>query len=127
MFDSIINSVGEKFGLGDKAGAFVSALLALMTDRENGGFTGFINRFRKVGLGDLADSWISSGANTPISYEQVESAFGEGTLHDISEQTGVDYKTTVDATGYIVPHIIDDLTPDGEIPSEGDLLSRIGT
>ncbi len=75
MFDSIINDAQEKFGLGDKAGVLVSTLLALMTDKENGGFAGFINHFREVGLGDTADSWISSGANTPISNEQIESAF----------------------------------------------------
>lgn len=125
MFDSIINGVGEKFGLGDKAGALVSALLALMTDNGNGGFTGFINRFRSAGLGDLADSWISSGANTPISNEQLESALGEETLRGISEKVGVSYADTVGASGYIIPHVVDDLTPDGEMPNDEDLLSRV--
>jgi len=126
MFDSIIRGVGEKFGLGDKAGALISALLALMTDSERGGFTGFLNRFGEAGLGDLASSWISSGSNTPISSEQLESALGENNLRGISEQVGADYKTTVDAAGYALPHLVDDLTPDGEIPTESDLLSRVG-
>ena len=127
MFDSIIKGVNEKFDLGDKAGALVSAILALMTDRANGGFAGFINRFRSAGLGDLADSWVSSGANTPISNEQLESALGEDTLRGISEKIGADYETTVGASSYVIPHIVDDLTPDGEIPGDDDLLSRIGT
>ena len=126
MFDSIIRGVGEKFGLGDKAGALISALLALMTNSERGGFTGFLNRFREAGLGDLAGSWISSGSNTPISNEQLESALGENNLRAISEQIGADYKTTVDAAGYALPHLVDDLTPDGEVPTESDLLSRVG-
>ena len=126
MFDSIIKGVNEKYDLGDKAGALVSAILALMTDKENGGFAGFINRFRSAGLGGLADSWISSGANTPVSYEQLESALGEETLRGISENVGTEYKTTVNASEYIIPHLIDDLTPDGEIPNENDLLSRFG-
>ncbi len=126
MFNSIINGAAEKFGLGDKAGALVSALLALMTDSGNGGFAGFLNRFRKAGLGDLADSWVTSGANAPISYEQTESAFGTKTLNEISEQVGIDYKTTVSATAYLIPHLVNDLTPNGEVPNENDLLSRIG-
>lgn len=126
MFDSIIKSVNEKYDLGDKAGALVAAILALMTDRASGGFAGFIDRFRVVGLGDLAGSWISSGANTPVSYEQLESALGEDTLRGLSEKAGTDYKTTVAAGEYIIPHLVDDLTPDGEIPDENDLLSRAG-
>lgn len=126
MFDSIISSVNEKYDLGDKAGALVSALIALMTDNKSGGFTGFINRFRAAGLGDLADSWISSGANTPVSNEQLESALGEDALRGLSEKIGADYKTTVDATGYALPHLVDDLTPDGEMPNNEDLLSRVG-
>ncbi|MGI9055504.1 MAG: YidB family protein, partial [Pyrinomonadaceae bacterium] len=126
MFDSIIKDVNEKYDLGDKAGALVSAILALMTDKGNGGFAGFIDRFRATGLGDLADSWISSGANTPVSYEQLESALGEDTLRGISEQVGTDYETTVNASEYVIPHLVDDLTPNGEIPNESDLLSQVG-
>lgn len=126
MFDSIISSVNEKYNLGDKAGALVSALVALMTDGKNGGFAGFINRFRAAGLGDLADSWISSGANTPISNEQLESALGEDTLRGLSEKVGASYADTVGASGYIIPHVVDDLTPDGEMPNDDDLLARTG-
>ena len=126
MFSSIINEAGEKYGLGDKAGGLVSALLALMTDPQNGGFAGFLNRFRQVGLGDLADSWVASGANTPISYEQTESAFGDETLRSIADKAGVDYKTATTATAHIIPHLVDDLTPNGTVPDDGDLLSRIG-
>ena len=125
MFDSIIRDVNEKFDLGDKAGALVSAILALMTDSANGGFAGFINRFRAAGLGDLAESWISSGANTSVSYEQLESALGEETLRGISEKVGTDYKTTVNASEYVIPHLVNDLTPNGEIPHENDLLSQV--
>lgn len=126
MFDSIINSVNEKYDLGDKAGALVSALVGLMTDGKSGGFRGFIERFRRAGLGDLADSWISSGANTPVSNEQLESALGEDVLRGISQKVGANYADTVGASGYIIPHVVDDLTPDGELPNENDLLSRVG-
>lgn len=126
MFSSIIDGVNEKYDLGDKAGELVSAILILITDRKSDGFAGFINRFRAVGLGDLANSWVSSGANTPISYEQTESVFGEDTLRGLSEKSGADYETTVHASSYIIPYLVDDLTPDGEIPNEEDLLSRAG-
>lgn len=127
MFDSIIKSVNEKYDLGDKADALVSAILTLMTDSAGGGFAGFINRFRTNGLGELANSWISSDANTQISNEQLESALGEDTLRGISDKIRADYEATIGASSLAIPHLVDELTPNGEIPNEGDLLSKVGT
>jgi uncharacterized protein YidB (DUF937 family) len=126
MFNSIIDEAAGRFDLGDKAGTLLSALLAMITDKGRGGFAGLLDRFRAVGLGDTAESWINSGVNTPLSYEQLESAFGEETLKNLSGQVGLEYKKTVSASAFMLPRIIDQLTPDGRIPSENDLLSRIG-
>lgn len=126
MFNSIIDEAAGQFDLEDKAGTLFSALLSMITDNRSGGFAGLLNRFRAVGLGDTADSWINSGANTPLSYEQLESAFGEETLKNLSGQVGLEYKKTVSASAFMLPRIIDQLTPDGSIPNETDLLSRIG-
>ena len=38
LFDSIISTAGERFGLGDKSGTLLSALLSLMTNQNSGGF-----------------------------------------------------------------------------------------
>ncbi len=126
MFDSIIKEAQEKFNLGDKAGGLLSTLVVLMTNKDDGGFSGFLERFKEAGLGDVASSWVNSGANTPISNEQVESVFGEETLKDISENAELDYATTTSATAFMTPHIVDNLTPDGVVPSESDLLTKIG-
>lgn len=126
MFDSIINEAGEKFNLGGKAGTLLSALLALMTDKNRGGFAGFLEKFNTVGLGDTVSSWVSAGTNTPVSNEQIESALGEETLKDIANQTGTDYQSATSATAYMTPRVIDALTPEGVVPQESDLLSRIG-
>ncbi len=126
MFDSIINEAGEKFNLGGKSGTLLAALLALMTDRTRDGLTGFLERFNRVGLGDTASSWVNSGTNTPLSNEQLESALGSDTLDEISNQAGTDYQTTASASAYLIPRIVDNLTPNGVIPASGDVLSRIG-
>lgn len=127
MFGSMIEEAAGRFDLGDKAGTLLSALLALMTNKKRGGLAGFLSRFREVGLGDTADSWINSGANTPLSYEQLESALGEETLQNISGQVGLEYEKTVFASAYMIPHIIDQISPEGIIPQDDRLLSRIGS
>jgi uncharacterized protein YidB (DUF937 family) len=126
MFDSIINEAGEKFNLGGKAETLLSALLALMTDKNRGGFAGFLENFSRAGLGDTLTSWVGAGSNTPISNEQIESALGKDTLRGIATETGTDYTTVTSATAYMTPRIIDALTPGGAILTDGDLLSRIG-
>lgn len=127
LFDSVVNETRQKFNLGDKANVLLSVLLAKITDKSGGGFVGFLERFNAAGLSGVASSWVNSGANTSISGEQLESALGRETIQDVADKTGTDYKTATAATAFILPHIVDSLTPEGVLPAENDLLSRAGT
>jgi len=127
MFDSIIEQADERFNLGGKAGTLLSALLALMTDGAHGGLAGFVERFNQAGVDEtISSSWVNSGANTEISKEQLESALGADALRNVAAQTGTDYEKTVAAAAFMTPRVIDALTPDGIVPPDGDLMSRIG-
>lgn len=125
MFDSIINEVQDKFNLGDKTGGLLATLLGLIANPANGGFDGFIEKFRSAGLGDTVDSWITTGDNTPISDEQLESALGEETIDSVAEQSDLDKVTATSALAFMTPRVVDALTPDGEVPDEASLLSRV--
>lgn len=126
LFDAIINETNQKFGLGTKAGSLLSALLALMTDNNRGGFAGFLESFNSKGLGSIVQSWISRGSSEPISDTQLRSALGENTVREISSQAGVDEPTATSALAYMTPRVVDTLTPGGTVPNETDLLSTIG-
>lgn len=124
MFESIIGEADSKFKLGkEKAGDLLAAVLALI---ERDGFAGFFARFENAGLGDLANSWISRDANTPISNEQLESVLGEDTLKNFADEAGTDYKTATSAAAFVVPHVIDELTPNGTMPDNADLTAMLG-
>jgi uncharacterized protein YidB (DUF937 family) len=126
LFDSIVNETREKFNLGDKANVLLSVLLAKMTDKSRGGFSGFLGNFERAGLSGLVSSWISSGANTSISNEQLESALGKEEIQEIADKAGTDYQTAISATAFMLPHVVDNLTPDGTLPDENNLLSQTG-
>jgi len=127
LFDSVIDEVKERFGLStEKAGGLLAALLGLITDPKSGGFGGFIDRFNNAGLGEMVRSWITTGDNTPISNEQLESAVGEGTIANVADQAGVDRETATAAMAGMIPHVVNNLTPDGDVPDESTLLSKIG-
>jgi uncharacterized protein YidB (DUF937 family) len=127
MFDSIIMENREKYGLGDKAGNLVTSLLNLITDQSQGGFGGFLDRFKRADLGSVSDTWVGSGANTFLSGEQVESALGTETTGEMARLAGLDADVARAALGRIIPGVVDQLTPDGIVPTENDLLSRIGS
>jgi uncharacterized protein YidB (DUF937 family) len=126
MFDSIIAEADKRFNLGGKAGTLLSALLALMTDGTRGGLAGFTEKFNQAGLGDTVSSWVNSGANTEISGEKIESVLGANALRNVANQTGLDYEATAAATAFMTPRVVDALTPEGAIPADGDLMSRVG-
>lgn len=124
LFDSVINETREKFNLGEnKANVLFSVLLGMM-DKKSGGLNGFLERFNSAGLGGVASSWVNTGANTQISGEQLESALGNDTIQTIAEKTGTDYRTAISATAFMLPHLVNNLTPDGRIPNDGELYSK---
>lgn len=125
MFESIISEAESKLNLDGKAEALLPAILGLFTNTKTGGFSGLLDRFKTAGLGDLANSWINTGANTPISKEQTESAIGEDALKVMSDETGLDYDKTTGATAFMLPRVVDELTPNGEVPDNKDLLGMI--
>lgn len=124
LFDSIVSEARAKYDLGDKAEVLLAELLKTMNSAA-GGFSGFLQRFNNVGLGNTAASWINSGANTSLSYEQLESAFGEETLDGIARDAGLDYKTTVFASSFMIPHIVDELSPTGVAPDQQYLKRQV--
>ncbi|MCI0389952.1 MAG: YidB family protein [Acidobacteria bacterium] len=117
LFDSIINEVSQRFGLGDKAAPLLSELLSLMTNQQTEGLVGFVDRFRQAGLGDLVISWISRGGNQPLTENQLNNVLGVKTVNQIASKAGVSSALATSALAFLVPRVIDLLTPNGTIPT----------
>ena len=61
MFDFLIKEVAAKFGLGNKAGSILSALLGLMFQKHSGGLGGLLDLFKQKGLASIASTWLGGG------------------------------------------------------------------
>ncbi|HEX4946255.1 MAG TPA: YidB family protein [Blastocatellia bacterium] len=116
IFDSLVSEVSQKFGLGDQAGKLLAGLLSLITSSEGGGLSGFISKFTGAGLGNVVDSWISRGENTALTNDQLTSVLGQQTIHDLAENAGVSPTAATPAVAYMLPKVVDGLTPDGVVP-----------
>ena len=117
IFDSLISEVAGKFGLGDKAGGLLAGLLSLITSSDSGGITGFISKFTGAGLGDVVSSWISRGENTALTTDQLSRVLGTDAINSIAEKAGVSTAAAAPALAYMLPKVVDGLTPDSVVPT----------
>ena len=90
---------------------------------SGGGLAGLVQSFQSNGLGEQVASWISTGANLPVSGDQIKKAFSGGQLGQIAGQAGVSENEAASGLADMLPNVIDKLTPDGKLP-EGDLLAK---
>lgn len=82
------------------------------------GLTNLLNRFRANGHAEKAESWIASGTNKTIASPELGEALGEERVSWLMEQTGMSREDLLAGLSNTLPDAVDQLTPDGHIPSE---------
>jgi uncharacterized protein YidB (DUF937 family) len=87
----------------------------------SGGLGELIDRFRKNGQGETADSWVNTGPNKPCSVNQLEQAIGPEVLDNLSKQTGLSRQELAERLCRELPDAVDKYTPQGRLPTEADL------
>lgn len=106
------------------SGNLLQAVLQLVNNPQTGGLEGMIRSFQQGGLGDIVNSWVANGENLPVSGEQIGSVLGGSTLQDLAAQLGVSPQQASGRLADVLPQLIDRMTPNGEVPRGGDLLSQ---
>ena len=53
-----------------------------------GGLGGLLEQLQRAGFGGEADSWVGSGANSPLPPDAMCKVFGRESLQEISRRTG---------------------------------------
>jgi uncharacterized protein YidB (DUF937 family) len=84
----------------------------------NGGLGGLLKQLQQNGQGDVAHSWIGPGANKTISHDDLASALGSDTLNQLAGQSGMDRDDLLAGLSRYLPGFVDQLTPDGRLPTE---------
>jgi uncharacterized protein YidB (DUF937 family) len=80
--------------------------------------------FQSKGLGDVVNSWISTGQNMPISADQVTNALGADQVNSMAAQAGVSPMAAGGSLAAILPMLIDKLTPNGQVPHQSSLIEQ---
>jgi outer membrane protein OmpA-like peptidoglycan-associated protein/uncharacterized protein YidB (DUF937 family) len=117
MLDNLISESGSRFGIGSAAKPLVRELLQLMTGAP-GGLEGFLDRFRKAGMGREVASYVGGKSETPLPSKEVVAALGETTVADMAQHAGLAPAETSRALGFAIPKAIGLLTPGGTMPTK---------
>jgi uncharacterized protein YidB (DUF937 family) len=82
-----------------------------------GGLADVVDRFRNVGQGTAADSWVAKGPNEPITPNHTESALGPDLIDMLTKQTGLSREELLSRLSKVLPEAVDKLTPNGRLPA----------
>ena len=103
--------------LGGAVGAEMATVVNSLI-QQHGGVQGILTQLEQQGLGGVARSWISTGANQPISAGQVHEAFGTDMISQLAAKVGLTPQELTQKLSQVLPTAIDKLTPNGTIPSK---------
>jgi uncharacterized protein YidB (DUF937 family) len=101
-----LDEIGKSFGGGDSGRNLKEGLDSLL------------ERFRSNGQGEKAESWVSAEANRDLGDGDLESAFGEETLDELAQRTGLSRSELVARLKAALPETVNRLTPGGRVPDE---------
>ncbi|WP_419730684.1 YidB family protein [Lichenicola sp.] len=94
-----------------------------------GGVPGIVSKFEQAGLGDKVQSWVGQGSNLPVAVEDIERVFPPQQIESFAEAHGIPAGTASQLLAHLLPHAIDNQTPDGQVPGgqASDEPSQAGT
>lgn len=89
---------------------------------SQGGLDAVAQSFQQKGLGEVVGSWIGTGANQPVSPDQVAGALGSDQVGSLAQKTGLSPALASSILATVLPIVVDKLTPHGQVPPPGSLL-----
>jgi len=102
--------------LGGIVGAGAVNLAAAFID-HHGGVAGLVSQFEQHGLGGVAQSWVGTGANLPVSAEQIQKVLGSQAVSDMAAKFGLNPQELASRIAQVLPQTVDKMTPGGVLPN----------
>jgi uncharacterized protein YidB (DUF937 family) len=118
LLDDILGMVGGKGGAATVFGA-ISHLM-----EENGGLNGLLKKFQDSGMSEAVGSWIGLGENQKIDASNIMQVLGSDKIQSLAKQFGLDQNNFASQIAGMLPQVIDQLTPDGEVPGDNNVIGQ---
>lgn len=127
LMDQLGQAAGGVMGNQGGQNPLLQAVAGLLgNDSGLGGLAGLVQAFQKNGLGELVNSWVSTGPNLPASPSQIEQGLGGDLLNQLAGKTGLSSVAASSQLAGLLPDLVDKLTPNGKIEADGlDQLMKL--
>jgi len=110
-------------GLSDLLGGLLGGGSAGST--LSGGLSDLVKQFQQSGQGETVSSWVGTGPNKQIAPGDLAKALGADRINALMSQSGLSRDDLLDGLSQELPQAVDELTPDGRIPTGQELSRRI--
>jgi uncharacterized protein YidB (DUF937 family) len=130
LINSVLGALGGALGGQQAQGSnpMLQVAMSLLAGGQGGGgagLGGLIEAFQRNGMGEQVQSWIGTGQNQAISGDQLQQALGGDQLGKIAQQLGMSQGDASSGLASLLPQLIDQLTPQGQVPQGGVDLGAI--
>jgi len=103
-------------------GSMLAKLLPLLGGLlAGGGLQKILAGLQQQGLGAQANSWVGTGANEPLTGDQVARVLGDQEISQIAQQLGVSNEEAAGELAQVLPQVVDKASPDGQLRSPAEL------
>jgi uncharacterized protein YidB (DUF937 family) len=107
---------------GNSDNSLLESVIGMISDPQTGGLNGLIEKISAGGLGEQVASWVSTGQNLPVTAEQIQAVLGSSFVQGLAAQMGINTADMAGSLANLLPQVVDNLTPDGQVPSDNKLL-----
>jgi uncharacterized protein YidB (DUF937 family) len=125
LFDEVLSMAGSATGQQTQHAGALTAIMGYINSPQVGGIAGLQQVFQQGGLGEVFNSWVSSGQNLPISADVLKNVLQGGALQQAAESAGIDPNQLTGMMSTLLPHLVDKLTPNGQIPDASAFESML--
>jgi uncharacterized protein YidB (DUF937 family) len=111
--------LGQGGGMGGGLGGLLGGLLGggAAGGALSGGLNDLLESFKKHGQADKVESWVAKGQNKPMTPAELEQALGSERINWLMMETGMSREELLAGLSRELPEVIDQLTPDGHVPT----------
>ena len=112
LLDSIANALKQP-----DMGNMPDLLTTALGNTSVGGLAGVVGQLEQGGLGKEVQSWLGSGANLPVTADQLRTALSDAHVQEIARQLGLPVDSAMQVLAQHLPAAVDQASPTGAIPA----------
>jgi uncharacterized protein YidB (DUF937 family) len=125
LMEEVLAMAGSTGAQQGQHAAALTAIMSYINSPQVGGIAGLQSMFQQGGLGNIVSSWIGSGQNLPVSASQLQNVLHGGALQQAAQQAGMDPSQLTGMMSSLLPHLVDKLSPNGQVPDASALQKML--